>query len=208
MPTMKIDRVKILTKAEIGAVLADLRRKRRSTSTRLNHVVFRLSCCLGCRVSEIRGLSMANVKLEGNRPHVYIPGSIAKRGKARRIPCWWDQGTLATLRAWKAERAAQGATSSDPFIASPSKHRRGQRLSVRTLQARWRTAIKCLGPERVSVLSIHSGRHSFVSHSLNGGRSLAEARDAAGHASASVTSLYLHSVPDDDNTVGNLFDFG
>ncbi len=57
------------------------------------------------------------------------------------------------------------------------------------------------------MLSIHCGRHSFVSHSLAGGRTLAEIRDAAGHANVSTTSIYLHIVHDDGDGVGNLFDF-
>jgi site-specific recombinase XerD len=64
------------------------------------------------------------------------------------------------------------------------------------------------GAERVALLSIHCGRHSFVSHALAGGRTLAEIRDAAGHANVSTTSIYLHTVRDDDETVGSLFEFG
>lgn len=57
------------------------------------------------------------------------------------------------------------------------------------------------------MLSIHCGRHSFVSHALAGGRTIAEIRDTAGHANVSTTSVYLHVVHDDDKTVGNLFEF-
>ena len=39
-----------------------------------------------------------------------------------------------------------------------------------------------------------------------GGRSLAELRDAAGHANIAMTSLYAH-VAADDGPVGNLFAF-
>jgi len=34
-----------------------------------------------------------------------------------------------------------------------------------------------------------------------------EVRAAAGHTSLNTTSLYTHLVDDDDETVGNLFDF-
>jgi site-specific recombinase XerD len=50
-------------------------------------------------------------------------------------------------------------------------------------------------------------RHTFISHALTGGRTLAEVRDAAGHANVSITSTYLH-VAVDDQAVGNLFLFG
>jgi site-specific recombinase XerD len=54
-------------------------------------------------------------------------------------------------------------------------------------------------------LTIHHGRHTFISHALAGGRTLAEVRDAAGHANVSFTSTYLHVVVDDEGTIGDLF---
>ena len=61
-----------------------------------------------------------------------------------------------------------------------------------------------LGPERLESLTIHHGRHTFISHALAGDRTLAEVRDSAGHANVSITSGYLH-VAVEDNGVGNLF---
>lgn len=204
---MKVDQTRILTRSEIVQVLADLRRKRRSRNTRQNTVIFRMATCCGLRVGEIVGLKLANVRLSGDRPHLDIPGSIAKRGKARRVPLWWDAGTLAELESWKAERASQGATGADPLVCAQSKAVAGKPLSVRNAQARFKAAIRVLGGERQAVLSIHCGRHSFCSHSLAGGRSLAEVRDAAGHANIATTSIYVHTVRDDDEAVGHLFDF-
>ena len=52
--------------------------------------------------------------------------------------------------------------------------------------------------------TIHHGRHTFISHALAGGRTLAEVRDAAGHSNVSITSGYLH-VAVEDEAVGRLF---
>ena len=205
--TRGIEQTKILTRSEIRNVLAELQRKRRSVNTRQNRIIFRLATCCGLRVSEIVGLTMANVRTSNGRPHVYVPAAIAKRHKARRVPLWWDAATLDDLRAWKAERAAQGATGASPFVCSQSTGTQGKPLSVRNAQARWKAAVKLLGPERVADLSIHCGRHSFCSHALAGGRTIAEVRDAAGHANISTTSIYLHVAHDDDDTPGSLFDF-
>ena len=202
-----LDATKILSRSEIVVVLADLKRKRRSINTRQNLVIYRLSTCGGLRVSEVVGLNMSNVKVGSSRPYIEIPGEIAKRNKARRVPLWWDAATLADLQAWKAERERQGVGPSDPFVCAQAKGTRGKRLSARNAQARYKKCLKPLGPERVAVLSIHSGRHSFCSHALAGGRTLAEVRDAAGHANISTTSIYLHVVHDDDDEVGSLFDF-
>jgi integrase/recombinase XerD len=202
-----LDQTKILTRNEIAEVLAELRRKRRSVNTRQNAVIFRLATCCGLRVSEIVGLTLANVKVESERPHVHVPSSIAKGKKARKVALWWDAATLAALREWKAERITQGAASDAPFVCSQSKATKGKTLSVRNAQARWKVAIGALCDERRAMLSIHCGRHSFCSHALAGGRSLVEVRDAAGHSNVSTTSIYLHVVTDQNETVGSLFDF-
>jgi len=54
-------------------------------------------------------------------------------------------------------------------------------------------------------LTIHHGRHTFISHALAGGRTLAEVKAAAGHASLLTTSVYLHVVVDEMEEVGELF---
>jgi integrase len=211
-----IDQTKILTRQEIVTILADLTRKgKRSANSRMNKVIFRLATCCGLRVSEICGLSLANAITGSKRPHLHLPAAIAKRHKARKVPLWWDAATLADLEAWKRERIQQGAKPGSPFICSQARGRHsqtgqetfGKRLAPRNAQARFKKVLKVLGIERVRMLSIHCGRHSFCSHALAGGRSLAEVRDAAGHANIATTSIYLHAVSDDDDAVGNLFDF-
>src|SRR5687768_8202824 len=103
MSTFAVDRSRILTAAEIKTVLADLTRKaRRSPMTRRNLNIFRLATCCGLRASEIGGLTMANVRLGGDRPCIRIPKALGKGSKARTVPLWWDAGTLADLRDWKA----------------------------------------------------------------------------------------------------------
>lgn len=79
------------------------------------------------------------------------------------------------------------------------------RLDRRHIRARFRRTCKVLGPERLESLTVHDGRHSFVSHALAGGRTLAEVRDAAGHASIATTSVYTHVAVEDDGAVGELF---
>ena len=67
-PNWKIDATKVLGKAEIAAVFADLKRKaKRSVNTRQNLIIFRLATCCGLRVSEICGLRCGDVRLGGGR---------------------------------------------------------------------------------------------------------------------------------------------
>lgn len=201
-----LDSTRILTRNELATVLGELRRKRRSVNTRQNSVIVRLSACVGLRVSEIVGLSLADVKTADERPHVPVPAAIAKRNRARKVPLWWDAATLAELSAWKAERLAQGAAPCDPFVCSQAKGTRGKALSVRNAQARWKASLKILGAERQAGLSIHCGRHTFCSLALAGGKNLVQVRDAAGHANISTTSIYLHAV-DEGEDAGDVFAF-
>ena len=85
--------------------------------------------------------------------------------------------------------------------------RSGKLFSRHTLRKRFRTACKVLGSERLESLTIHHGRHTFISHALAGGRTLAEVRDAVGHSNVSITSAYLHVAVDDDQGLGRLFEF-
>jgi integrase len=202
------DATKILTRREIAAVLVDLKRKAlRSPGTRLNLVLFRLACCCGLRASEIAALTIDDVRVGIARPHLRIRRGAAKGGRPRTVPLWWDAGTLADIVAWNAERTGLGASPDAPFLDSHRPGREPRPLSRHTLRKRCRTACKVLGPDRLRTLTIHHGRHTFISHALAGGRTLAEVRDAAGHANVSITSGYLHVVAEDDTTAGNLFNY-
>jgi integrase/recombinase XerD len=197
---------KILTRQELGLVLFDLKQKaERSRNGRLNLVLFRLAACCGLRVSEIAKLRLDDVDLASRRPSVRIRRDVGKGGRGRWVPLWWDAGTLVDLTAWKAKRVADEARPDDPFICSQQRGAKVRALSRHTLRRRFQTACRVLGLERINRITIHHGRHTFVSHALAGGRTLAEVRDAAGHSNVSVTSAYLHIAVDDDTEPGKLF---
>jgi integrase len=199
------DGTKILMKRELAAVLVDLRHKAlRSKNARLNFVIFRLAACCGLRASEVANLQMADVRIELPRPHLRIRASAAKGGKPRMVPLWWDRATHADIVAWRADRLARGAKPSESFVCSWQADRQYVVFSRHTLRKRFRTACKVLGAERLRTLTIHHGRHTFISHALAGGRTLAEVRDAAGHSNVSITSIYLHVAVEEEG-FSNLF---
>jgi integrase len=139
------------------------------------------------------------------RPYIYVPKRIAKRKRTRRVPLWWDAGTLNDVTAWKDERTAQDAGPNDPFIASQSKPSFGRPLDRQRILDKFRVACRCLGKERLSEITTHTGRHSFASHALAVGRTLPEVQTALGHSSVAITSLYLHVAVEDDGKIGSLF---
>lgn len=201
---MQINQAKILTLKEIAAVVNDLRRRRRYVNNRQTLIIVRLSSCAGLRASEVCSIRLDDVRVEIDKPHIRIRRDVGKGGKSRVVPLTWDSATLSDVREWKRERQAQGATPADYFVCSQGKSSFGRMLDRRNVRRRFITACRCLGAERQRLVTIHHGRHSFCSHALNGGRTLAEVRDAAGHANVSTTSAYLHTVGD-DGTIGNLF---
>jgi integrase len=196
-----MDKTRILSPSELAEVIAYLKRKGRLANTRQNLVVFRLSACCGLRVSEIAGLRICDVQTEGRRPRILIPETAAKRCRPRMVPLWWDAQTLADIEAWKVERILAGAQPSDPFVCSQHQDTRGKGLSARNLLHRWTVAIKVLGKDRVQQLSIHKGRHTFCTHALAEGRTVAEVRAAAGHANIAHTLIYLQVVTLQDRRV-------
>ena len=112
-----VDPVRVLTRRELAAVLEGLARKAKgSANARLNRTILRLAYCCGLRVSEIAGLALGDVLIGSARPDLHVRPETAKGGRRRRVPLWWDQGTLDDLAAWKRERQAHGANDGDHFV--------------------------------------------------------------------------------------------
>jgi len=204
--TWNVDASQILSRQELAAVLKYLKRRAaRLPNVRMNLAIVRLACCCGLRASEIGGLTLGDVRVGIVRPHLLVRAEYAKRNRPRRVPLWWDAGTLADLSAWLDYRYDQGAGRHDPLVCSLQAATFGQPLNRHVLRRRFHTACRVLGWDRLRTLTIHHGRHTFISHALAGGRTLAEVKAAAGHASLLTTSVYLHVVVDEREEVGELF---
>jgi integrase/recombinase XerD len=201
----EVTAAKILTKEEVQKVLAELQRKsRRSLNTRTNLILFRLATCCGLRASELTRITLDNVRVDSDSPKIRVPKTVGKGGKARVVPLTFDAGTLADIREWKAFRESQGATGTDLFICSQHKDSLGNQIDRQNARLRYKAACKVLGKERCSEITIHHGRHSFISHALHNGYNIQTVRTAAGHSNLATTSLYSHLLADSDK-VGNMF---
>lgn len=205
-PNWQPDATKVLTRSEIGSVLQALKGKL-TLRAHQNRIIFRLATCCGLRVSEIRQLRLADVRVGLDRPHIVIRRTVSKSGRARSVPLWWDIDTLKDIEAWKAIRQKQGAGEGSPFICALREDLFGKALHRTSIRRRFRTACSVLGKNRLKGLTIHHGRHSFCSHALAGGKSLAAVRDAAGHANIATTSVYLHVIEEEEDGTGDLFAF-
>lgn len=195
---------RVLTAAEIQQVLRwlDRRGPKRSSATRrqLHRTIFRLACCCGLRSKEIRLLQMRDVVHLGLRPYINIRGAATKgRTGPRQIPLTWDSGTYDDIAQWARLRSELGATHADPFVCT----RVGTPLGRSLVSRKWKAVMQALGPERRRQLSVHCGRHSFISHALAAGHALPNVMYAAGHRSPATTALYAHVL--DEGRVRDVF---
>ena len=188
---------KLMTKYEVVAIADDLRRRgRRAKTTLRNLVIFRLATSYGLRVSEICGLRLGDIRFAPSNG-IYIPASIGKGSKARRVSLVWDIDAMPDLERWVAVRRGEGAIDTDLLVTT----RDGRKLSRFAARAIFVRACKrVIGRE----VTIHGGRHTFVSYALIQ-RPAVAVRDAAGHAHLSITNIYAHVV-EPDITPGKLFD--
>lgn len=72
----------------------------------------------------------------------------------------------------------------------------GRRLSRVEVWRRFKTACRCLGPDRLRTVTTHTGRHTFASHALSRGIPPQVVCAWLGHSSLAVTTLYAHVVDD------------
>ena len=181
----QIDHTKILSRGEITKVLVRAKGQ--------NRIIFRLACT-GLRVSEICDLAATHVHVGQDHPYIQIVNG--KGGRNRRVPLWWDADAYRELADWRSAMPE----SRWHFVAT--KH--GTRLERWAVRKRFLSACRCLGQDRQRTLTIHHGRHTFISYALQAGRPLAAVRDAAGHASLHTTSIYAH-LTEDSGEMGSMY---
>lgn len=141
----------------------------------------------GIRVSELVGLNVEDIDLEGEAMHV--------RGKGRKerlVPL--GSHAIAAIgryiervkaddrysQAWK-----QNAETHPLFI---NKH--GQRLSSRSVRRKLDKYLRQVGLD--PSISPHTLRHSFATHLLDNGADLRSVQELLGHRSLSTTQVYTH----------------
>ncbi len=139
----------------------------------------------GLRISELRGINVADLDLLG--------GSVKVRGKGRKeriIPV--GHAAQQALRGYERARDAllaavgSGADRTAFFLS-----RRGQRMSPKTLHNA--VTARLHGVDEGAGLSAHALRHTFATHLLDGGADLRAVQELLGHASVSTTQIYTHT---------------
>lgn len=152
---------------------------------RRDQALFTLMYNTGARVSEVIGLRVADVVLEGS-PCVHIHG---KGRKQRAIPLW--RTTAALLRVWKRELGGVAQTASmfpnrDGGIMTRSNVTQRLALYVKTAAER--------SPALVNrTVSPHTFRHTTAMHLLQSGIDIAVIALWLGHESTTTTHMYIEA---------------
>lgn len=182
IPVKRYDRVLVnfLTAEEIDALVAAP--DRATWIGRRDHALLVLAIQTGLRVSELTGLTAADLEL-GHGPHVKCHG----KGRKERVTPLTKQ-TVAVLRVWLRERTG---TDADPLFPSV----RGGRLSVDAIQ--WlltkhtRNAVRDCPSLRSKRVSPHVLRHSCAVNLLRAGVDTAVIALWLGHSDVRTTAIYL-----------------
>jgi integrase/recombinase XerD len=167
---------RVLTERQIIKML-DLEKNRR------NHALIRLLYVAGLRVSEAIGIRWSDLQERPESGQVTVMG---KGGKQRSILLsggTWDE--LNSLRS-------RDAAGEGHVFVTKSGRAIGRSEAYKIIRA----AGKRTGLPKISP---HWLRHSHATHALEKGAPLHLVKETLGHASLTVTSIYVHARPDDSS---------
>jgi integrase/recombinase XerD len=184
IPPKRFDKALVtwLTEPELGALLAAP-----DTATwagRRDHAMITLAAQTGLRVSELTGLTLADVHL-GTGPHVSCHG----KGRKQRITPL-SKTTVAVLRAWLAQRRGDPAQPLFP-------NRTGSRLSRDAVEKRLSKHTAAAAGQCPSLkaknVTAHTLRHTAAMQLLHAGVDTTVIALWLGHEQAETTQIYLHA---------------
>jgi integrase/recombinase XerC len=144
-----------------------------------DRALFELAYSSGLRLSELAGLDVDRVDLDGGEVRVWGKGA-----KERIVPV--GSAARAALAVWLPVRASLARDCASALFIG----RDGGRISGRTIErrlAQW--AVKRGLPQHVHP---HMLRHSFASHLLQSSGDLRAVQEMLGHASIASTQVYTH----------------
>lgn len=150
-----------------------------------DRALFELIYSCGLRVSEAVGLTPANILVGARMLRV-----VGKGGKERLVP----MGDAALH--WVSEYLSKGR----PFLLKPTRltdrlfvARHGAGLSRKGIWKRFKEITLKAGLEA----KVHTLRHSFATHLLQGGADLRTVQELLGHSDISTTQVYTHLDKED-----------
>lgn len=177
---------KIITRADIDALIGAARRQESPEGLRLSCIVEMLYAA-GLRVTELAGLPLASVR--GKDGFIIVRG---KGRKERMAPL--NPSAREAIKAYldvREEFVPKGDRSKFLF---PSRSAEGYLTRRRVHQMLKELALKAnIDPDK---LSPHVLRHAFATHLVEGGADLRSVQTLLGHADIATTQIYTHVASD------------
>jgi integrase/recombinase XerD len=133
----------------------------------------------GLRISELVGLDVDDVDLDEGFVRV-----LGKGGKEREVPL----GTFARDAVTAYLTRARPEFASKASRAALFLNQRGGRLTRQSCTRLLAACVAAAGIER--HVTLHTLRHSFATHLLEGGADVRVVQELLGHASVATTQIY------------------
>lgn len=169
----------LLAAAEAGPVVWGLPSSER-------HMLYELALATGFRASELASLTRASLKLEGNRPAVFLDGRAAKNGEdaTQRIPA----SLALRLRAYTA--TMMPGAKLFPNLNGSNHTAEMIRRDLKAAGIEYKTS--------VGKIDFHALRHTFITNLARAGVHPKKAQILARHSSSALTMEYYTHLDDDD----------
>lgn len=139
----------------------------------------RMALATGMRRGEIVRLAERMINLRDRA--ITLPAGVTKSDKGRMV--YLNDAALAALKAWNVRGTKGELMPGDAVV-----------WEDRITQQGWPALCAAAG---LTDLRFHDLRHDYAVRLLRSGATLAQVRDALGHASITQTEKYAHVVPSD-----------
>lgn len=146
-----------------------------------------------CSLLLINGLRLCEISWANLGDLVQVDGYwiLRVKGKgAKNIDARIRDDVRAVIQAYLEARGT--VETNDPLFVD-AVHKIPARLARRSIQHMVNKRLKSIGINRPNI-SVHSLRHSSITHLINGGASLISAQDFARHSSPTTTQRYFHNL--------------
>lgn len=176
-PRKTISVPKVLSVDEVETLLASI-----DVSTSLgvrDRALFEVIYSSGLRISEASGLLLQNIYLKENILFV-----LGKGNKERLVP-FGDDARLWLSKWIEEERPKIVGTRNVPYVFV---NYQGKQFSRKGIWKRFQEIKALSGVES----KVHTLRHSFATHLLQGGADLRSVQQLLGHSDLATTQIYTH----------------
>ena len=141
-----------------------------------DRVIFELLYGAGLRVSELCGLKLKDIDIQGMAVRI-----MGKGGKERTIPL--GEKCLKVINKY----VKQKKLNSEDYLISFKNGKPASRRKIYSVVSRWISLLK-----DVSGVNPHILRHSFATHLLSRGADIRAVQELLGHSSINTTQIYTH----------------